>query len=160
MHLRGSLPKGQRGVGLIEVLIAVLVLAFGMLGMAGLQSHALRNNQSALERGMATVQIQSIADVMRADRVRATNGEYDITIDAAAPVVDPDDPGTATFRNVAIADWRQSLQQALNPTATGSIDCNGALCVITVRWDDSRAASGSAAVAEAEAQTITTQVEL
>jgi type IV pilus assembly protein PilV len=153
MHLRGSLPNGQRGVGLIEVLIAVLVLAFGMLGMAGLQSHALRNNQSALERGMATVQIQSIADIMRADRVRATNGEYDITIDAAAPT------GT-TFRDVAIADWRESLQQALNPTATGSIDCNGALCVITVRWDDSRAAAGSAAVAAAEAQTITTQVEL
>jgi type IV pilus assembly protein PilV len=140
-------------VGLIEVLIAVLVLAFGMLGMAGLQSHALRNNQSALERGMATVQMQSIADVMRADRVRATNGEYDITIDAV-------DPTGTTFRDVSIADWRGALRQALNDTATGSIDCNGALCVVTVRWDDSRAASGSAAVEAAESQTITTQVEL
>lgn len=153
MQLSGHLPARQRGVGLIEVLIAVLVLAFGMLGMAGLQSHALRNNQSALERGMAVVQIQSIADAMRADRTRAANGEYDITIDAVSPT------GT-TFRDVSIADWRTALRQSLNESATGSIDCNGAICVVTVRWDDSRAASGSAQVEESAAQTITTQVEL
>ncbi len=153
MQLSGHLPARQRGVGLIEVLIAVLVLAFGMLGMAGLQSHALRANQSALERGMAVVQMQSIADVMRADRVRAANGEYDIGIDAASPT-------GATFRDVTIADWRLSLRQSLNDTATGSIDCNGENCAITVRWDDSRAASGSAQVEEAAEQTITMQVWL
>ena len=51
MQLRGSARHSQRGVGLIEVLIAVLVLSFGMLGMVGLQTWSLRNNQSALERG-------------------------------------------------------------------------------------------------------------
>src|SRR5690606_33858548 len=99
MHLRGTLRHCQRGVGLIEVLIAVLVLSFGMLGLVGLQTWSLRNNQSALERGMATVQTHSIADAMRADRVNAANGGFDIAIDATTPT------GTS-FRDRAIAQWR------------------------------------------------------
>lgn len=146
MHLNMNLPAKQRGVGLIEVLIAVLVLSFGMLGLAGLQSYALRSNQSALERGMATVQTHSIVDAMRADRVAATTTLYNIDLDDATPT------GTS-FRDQAIARWRTDLQAALNSTATGAIDCDGALCTITVQWNDERAGG-------AEAQTIVTEVRL
>ena len=120
MQLSGKLRHAQRGVGLIEVLIAVLVLSFGMLGLVGLQTWSLRNNQSALERGMATVQTHSIVDVMRADRDTAVNGGFDIDLDDAAPA------GTS-YSDQAIATWRAALQNALNPTATGAIDCNGAM---------------------------------
>jgi type IV pilus assembly protein PilE len=44
--------RRQHGVGLIEVLIAVVILAIGLLGLAGLQMHTLRDNESAFERGM------------------------------------------------------------------------------------------------------------
>jgi len=147
MQLKPVSFRAQRGVGLIEVLIAVLVLSFGMLGLVGLQTWSLRNNQSALERGMATVQTHSIVDSMRADRESAINGDFDIAIDDANPT------GTG-FADVAIANWREGLVEALNATATGSIDCNGAKCTIVVRWNDSRAQGGGAS------QTITTQVEL
>ncbi|HER34421.1 MAG TPA: type IV pilus modification protein PilV, partial [Halothiobacillaceae bacterium] len=46
--------RGQVGVGLIEVLIAVLVLSIGFLGMAALQTKALSNNNSAMDRTQAT----------------------------------------------------------------------------------------------------------
>jgi type IV pilus assembly protein PilV len=153
MQLSGKFHRVQRGVGLIEVLIAVLVLSFGMLGLAGLQAWSLRNNQSSLERGMATVQTHSIADSMRADRDTAINGGFDIGIEDDAPVVDDED-NPPSFRDAAIAAWRGALREALNPTATGSIDCNGAICAITVRWNDQRAQDGSAT------QQITTRVEL
>lgn len=153
MRLKGNFQHAQRGVGLIEVLIAVLVLSFGLLGLAGLQAWSLRNNQSALERGMATVQTHSIADAMRADRDTAMNGGFDIAIDDDPPVVDDED-NPPSFRDVAIAAWRSALRDALNSTATGSIDCNGAICAITVRWNDQRAQGGSAA------HEITTRVEL
>lgn len=150
MHLSTTLRNGQRGVGLIEVLIAVLVLSFGMLGLVGLQTWSLRNNQSALERGMATIQTHSILDAMRADIVSARNGAFDIAIDAATPAL----TGTSTYRDVAIATWRQSLADSLNPTATGAIDCDGALCTITVRWNDARATDGS------ETHDVVTEVQL
>jgi type IV pilus assembly protein PilV len=127
--------RRQRGVGLIEVLIAVLVLSIGMLGVAGLQAWSLRNNMSSLQRGMAVVHAYYIADIMRADRITAVNGGFDLAIGAATPT--PTD-----FASTSLADWRGSMQESLGPTATGSVDCNGAICDVVVRWDDSRAEGG------------------
>lgn len=124
----------QRGVGLIEVLIALLVLSFGMLGMAGLQMWSLKYNQSAMERGMAVVQTHTIADAMRADRAAALRDEFDIGLEASAP-------SGNTFPQASLRTWRQSVQNALGPDATGSVECNtlvGGRCTIQIRWNDTR----------------------
>jgi type IV pilus assembly protein PilV len=42
-----AMGKKLHGSSLIEVLIALLVLSFGMMGMAGVQSVSLRGNQAA-----------------------------------------------------------------------------------------------------------------
>lgn len=131
MKRRHHLHMSQRGVGLIEVLIALLVLSFGMLGMAGLQMWSLKYNQSAMERGMAVVQTHTIADAMRADRAAALRGEFDITMGAGAPTGN-------TFPQVSLRAWRDSLTGALGPEATGEVDCDGARCTIRVRWNDTR----------------------
>jgi type IV pilus assembly protein PilV len=132
MKRRHHLDKSQRGVGLIEVLIALLVLSFGMLGMAGLQMWSLKYNQSALQRGMAVVETHSIADAMRADRAAALRAEFDLGLEAQPPAGN-------TFAQRALRSWRQNLITALGPGATGEVDCDGALCTIRVSWDDTRA---------------------
>src|SRR5664280_455779 len=53
------------GFTLLEVLIAMLVLAVGLLGLAGLQATSLRNNQSAYNRSQATQLAYDLADRMR-----------------------------------------------------------------------------------------------
>ena len=55
------LPTGQQGMSLLEVLIAVLVLAIGLLGIAALQATALRNSQSSLERNQAVMAFRQSA---------------------------------------------------------------------------------------------------
>ena len=55
------------GFTLIEVLIAMLVLAVSLLGLAGLQATSLRNNQSAYNRSQATQLAYDLADRMRAN---------------------------------------------------------------------------------------------
>src|SRR5688572_22218432 len=85
MKRSSHIHKSHRGVGLIEVLIALLVLSFGMLGMAGLQMWSLRYNHSAMQRGMAVVETHTIADAMRADRAAARRSEFDISLDAEPP---------------------------------------------------------------------------
>lgn len=124
----------QTGVGLVEVLVAVLVLSLGMLGLANLQMFSLRHNQSAHERAMAVIQTHSIVDAMRAERAIAMDNGFDIAIDVDAAL-----PTGSAFATEAVTAWRDSLEAALGEGATGSIDCNGALCEIIVQWDDSRA---------------------
>ena len=55
----------QRGVSMIEVLVAMFVLAVGMLGTAGLQLSSKRSNMEAKDRTMATMMAQSFVERMR-----------------------------------------------------------------------------------------------
>jgi type IV pilus assembly protein PilV len=140
----------QRGVSLIEVLVAVLVLAFGLLGLASLQMVTLRNNQSAFDRSRAVMAVYSIADVMRAD-ISSTG-----TLNTGS-----------AFISGRQDDWDALLQQHLGPDAVGNINCTPSLinpvtsspitknsCVVTITWDDSLGLLGESA------HTLTTEVQL
>lgn len=125
----------QRGFSIVEVLVAAVILSIGMLGLAGLQMRTLRNNQSALQRGIAVVETHAIADALRGDRLNANSGMFNIALGAA-------DPAPGTFANTVLFDWRQNLRTELGSAATGAVSCNGFQCTITVRWDDSRGTQG------------------
>lgn len=79
----------QAGLGLIEVLIAVLVLAIGLLGFTGLQTQALRMNYDSLQRARASMLAEDLFDRMRANPNQALT--TNLYIRAAA-----DDKPTAT----------------------------------------------------------------
>ncbi len=57
----------QKGVSLIEVLVAVLVMAVGLLGLASLQAVGMHNNTSAYHRTQAIYLSYDIMDRMRAN---------------------------------------------------------------------------------------------
>ena len=61
---------------MLEVLISLVVIAFGMLGVAGLQAYALKNSQGASHRSVATVLATDLIDRMRANPVGATSNFY------------------------------------------------------------------------------------
>lgn len=57
--------KGQsRGFTLIEVLVALLVLSIGLLGLAGLQLHALQYTHSSYQRTLVNIQALDMAERM------------------------------------------------------------------------------------------------
>ena len=66
------------GFTLIEVLIAVVVFAIGLLGVAGLQVAGMRFTHGSQLRSVAALQAANIADRMRANRVGVRNGYYNI----------------------------------------------------------------------------------
>lgn len=76
MHCRGA-AKTQRGFTLIEVMIAFLVMAIGLLGMVGLQNTSVKTNQSAYLRTQAMVLAFDMAERIRSNRIGSINGQYE-----------------------------------------------------------------------------------
>lgn len=126
------------GVGLVEVLVAVAVLAIGLLGIAAMQATALANRHGAVQRSEAVVGTYAILERMRANHEVAANGGYDLAAMTCNPPV---------ASNLVTADqraWILSLKAGLGPTACGQVvGCGGDACRIIVQWDDSRGSNGA-----------------
>ncbi|PPD30682.1 MAG: type IV pilus modification protein PilV [Methylomonas sp.] len=131
--------KRQLGFSMIEVLVAVLVLAIGLLGVAAIQTVALKNNNSALQRSQATMLAYFMMDAMRANRSVAIIGSYDLAKTCVAPSVG------SLITNDQNA-WINALKSNLGNVSTtcGQITCAVNTCNVRVFWDDSRGLSGSA----------------
>ncbi|WP_374340752.1 type IV pilus modification protein PilV [Methyloversatilis sp.] len=131
----------EAGVSLIEVLVALFVLAFGMLGIAGMQTMALKANQSAFERNAAVISASSIIDRMRSNQAVARAGGYNRELPTGACTA----PSGTAQESVDVQRWFAELTTNLGTGACGAINCSGTptSCRITVRWDDSRVSGGS-----------------
>lgn len=137
------------GFTLIEVLIAMLVLAVGLLGLAGLQATGIKNNQSAYYRGQAIQLAYDLADRMRAnaDRIQA-NANSAAGLAAYTTIL----PSAATEKinclntigciPAAMAEndlfeWNRDVTTVL-PSGTGNIAVAANTYTITIIWDDNR----------------------
>jgi type IV pilus assembly protein PilV len=65
--------KSQRGFTMIEVLIAVLILAIGLLGVAGVQLVSMQQTVNSTLRTEATMYAQTVAERLR------SNGGVDLS---------------------------------------------------------------------------------
>lgn len=105
----------QRGVGLVEVLVALLLLGVAALGFAALQGQSLKSTDEALTRTQAITLIRSTAEKMRTNGLGVTYS-IDVTPDPSAPDAPP------AKQPYAALDYYQTLfNQTAIPTA---INCN------------------------------------
>lgn len=147
-----SSPRNVRGMSLIEVLVAVLVLAVGMLGVAAMQALALRGGQGSLESSQAVMAANSIIEAMRANRANAAGYVYNgIAACGTVPAA-----GTSLAGN-DLNNWVTRLKDtigtgaATDTTTCGSISAAGGIYTVTVQWDDSRAGGGATRTVVTEA---------
>ena len=153
--------RRQRGAGLIEVMIAVLVMGVGLLGIAAMQATALRNSQSSLESSQAVIQTYAILDAMRANRDAALGGAYNLAAMTCAV------PAAGTLAQSDLNQWVTSLKTSLGSSAAdstvcGQVNCAAGLCTISVQWDDSRASNdnGTGIAAGANKRQVSTVTRL
>jgi type IV pilus assembly protein PilV len=143
-RLQMDLPVAtrQRGMTLVEILVAIVVLSVGLLGLAGLQLKGMQVNQGSAYRWQAALLVEDIADRMRADRTSAQNGQYNVTGGVPATT------GSSTTQSV-LQDWWSRVQAQLpgaqatiGPVAPGAT-ANSFSIPISVTWNDTRAQGGS-----------------
>lgn len=124
----------QTGFTLLEVLVSVIVLAIGLLGLAGLQASSMRFNQSAYLRSQATILAYDIIDRMRANIMAAHNGDYNFTVSDVTPT------GTTQLADIDRQQWRTALSHL--PSGTGGVSVvydnttNQYNVTINVQWGD------------------------
>ena len=132
MHTMTSMrgPRRERGVMLLEALIAILIFSIGILAVVGMQSIAIKDVTSAKYRSEAAYLAQELLSQMWTDN--GNIGTYAYT-------------GTGTVPT-KIANWVAKVQQKLpdstnqlpivtltNPTPN-AVTPTGATVQITVRW--------------------------
>jgi type IV pilus assembly protein PilV len=137
----GAMHKGQTGLSLLEVLVAVVVLSLGILGVAGLMNVSLKNSHSALLRAQAAQYAYDMLDRMRVNRTQALAGNYDLPLAAGPPA------GTSLADHDRIG-WLNQL--ATLPEGDGEIrvtvDPTGNVVRARVRVQWSEAALGGGVV--------------
>jgi type IV pilus assembly protein PilV len=144
----------QKGFSLIEVLVTIVIISFGMLGVAGVIVNSLKNNSSSYARTQASVLANDIIDRMRANKTTAELSTLPYNL---AMTTTPS--GTGVVQN-DLMEWRAALASAM-PSGKGSVAINAVTKKVTVvvQWDDSRA-SGDGATTGLSNQQITVETRL
>jgi type IV pilus assembly protein PilV len=138
----------NKGFTLIEVLVAVMILAVGILGMVSLQMNGIKNIHSAYYRSQATQLGYDMADRIRSNFVEANklaNSAY-VTNAVTAATQQTDCTSvttTCTTVDMAINDlyeWHEALGALHLGQDHSDVTVNAATKVFTIRirWDDDR----------------------
>lgn len=136
--------RNQRGVGLIEVLIAVLILTVGLLGLAALQAITLKNSSGSAERTQAVVQTYTMMDLLRLQKAAAGAGTLNTVTsptDGSAPTGAYKCSTATTFGTPGTVDgWLADLKMTVAPDACGKVTCTTtsgvSTCEVAVRWTE------------------------
>lgn len=130
----------QHGSTLLEVLVAILLVAFGLLGYAGLFLSSHKKNNDANYRTLVTLMASDVLESMRANRAAALQGTYNIGIGSV--------PAGGTLAAADLARWKGNLADGL-PAGDGSVsvDLQGNVTV-KIQWDGSGAGAPSAFITQ------------
>ncbi len=144
-----ELPRHQTGMTLIEVLVAVLILAVGLLGAAVIQLNALKYTDSS----RMTSQASFIAYDML-DRIRANSGaDYSWGRAQRAPA----NTATASVRDLDLHDFEANIRGFAGESGKGAVVVSASEVTVSISWDDSR---GTHAPGARETFTLTSQLEV
>jgi type IV pilus assembly protein PilV len=132
--------RKQTGFTMLEVLVTMVIISFGLLGIAGIIMNGLKNNQSSYARSQASWLANDMVDRIRANsailddvstnKLFVSTTAYNLALNAATPAA----ASPATIVNTDLRAWRTVLADTL-PTSKK--------LTVVVQWDDSRAKGGS-----------------
>lgn len=123
------------GFSLIEVLIALLILAIGVLGIAALQFKGLKYSHDAFIRSQINFLAYDITEMMRANRSDAASyvGNYTVPANSAANACNYATSATAAND---LGCWRNRVDLAIPPGSTANITTFGSLYTVVLAWTD------------------------
>jgi type IV pilus assembly protein PilV len=119
MNIASIRCRPQQGFALLEVLLTIVIVAFGLLGLLGMQSRMSVAEVEAYQRAQATLILADMADRMRASPFAVCTGT-----------------GTDAQRNTCMANRLQAYVTS-TPLGTGDsppADCSSAAVPDNCEW--------------------------
>ncbi len=101
--------RRARGFTLIEVLITLVILAIGLLGLAGLQLFSLQSQMEAYQRGQAVMLAEEMAKRIQVNAQAARAGDYTEAQNYGLQPAAVCDPAALTTANYDLCDWNNIL---------------------------------------------------
>lgn len=103
MHPKPAQPgsrRGLRGATLIEILVSILILSFGLLAIGNMMAYAVQLPKVAGNRAMASTLAVELTERMRANAAAYTASKYGtLTYTASAEVPEVDNAQRCTYPN-------------------------------------------------------------
>jgi type IV pilus assembly protein PilV len=134
-----------RGFTLLEVLVAIIVIAVSVLGLAAMLGRVHTNAYGALLRTDASILLTDMAERVMANRANVMVAPTTYTV-ALAAALDCSTKPTTTVADLDLWQFRCMAKQSL-PAGDASVTPDAAIppanVTITVQWDDSRGGTGS-----------------
>lgn len=122
--------RNQAGASLIEVLVAVLLLSFGMLSLGSMLAYAVQMPKLAAYRAAAANLATGHIERMRANTQGVVNGSYNetMTYNASLPTVTPCAYPACDVSAIATLDKNETNQAIRRELPLGGMrmTCNGA----------------------------------
>lgn len=143
-----QLKRHNAGFTMLEVLITMVILAVGLLGLAGMQANGLKSNHLAYMRSQATLLAYDMGDRMRSNMAGVEAGNYNDLSGTPATLSDPPacETGTgctpAAMASYDYAIWAAALAEKL-PKGAGTVAGAASNYTITVMWDDDKDGDGT-----------------
>jgi len=131
----------QGGFSMLEVLVTVVIAAFGLIGLAGLQISSVNTATKASANTHTLIAIQEISGQLLANEVAAKAGDFNLAASngglLAFTAQSDDDVSALNLSEKISYHWLSKLNNTL-PGVTAGIDCNSAgLCAISIKLSES-----------------------
>lgn len=135
--------RGQQGASLLEVLITILILSFGLLGVAGLTAASLQTAKIAQFQSTALQLVNEYTERMRGNEPGVSTNDYDMTTaysGATAGVPVPacavaDACTAAELASIDRAEWTNNLRRRL-PAGGAYVTRNGLAVDVWIMWQE------------------------
>lgn len=118
----------QQGLGLVEVLTAIFILAFGALAIVNLQTTSAIGFTTSADHFKINELSQVIIEQLRTDSVRAAAGDYDTNYEDAGA-----SPSASTEIQQKVAAWKATMSRS-TPLGETSIQCTVTECNVGLKW--------------------------
>lgn len=113
--------RPQKGFSLLEVLVSIVILAIGLLGLAGLQSKANEVEMEAYQRSMALMLVQDMADRITAGRNYVDTFKAQSLVTYGVGDAQPATYADAADVSAQLCEWSNAMKGASEKKGTSNI---------------------------------------